>query len=184
MMQFERYGVLVSSQEGVVNGDNSEKSMPLARLLEAPDARKYAELLWRISLPLMATLLMLLAIPLGFVNPRVGRSANLIVALLCTVMYLSMVNVSQAMVAQGRAGFDRAWWPVHLITATVIALLFLWRLKIHHRWHPLVCGHVAKPVCAVRKDARDENPATLFRVRNSARGWFRHAGIAGAVHLF
>ena len=138
MMQFERYGVLVSSQEGVVNGDNSEKSMPLGRLLDAPDERKYAELLWRISLPLMATLLMLLAVPLGFVNPRVGRSANLIVALLCTVMYLSMVNVSQAMVAQGRASFDQAWWPVHLVTGLVITLLFLWRLKIHHRWHPLV----------------------------------------------
>jgi lipopolysaccharide export system permease protein len=72
MMQFEKYGVLVSSQNGTIVGDQSAKSMPLTILLDKPDANKKAEFLWRISLPLMCMALMLLAIPLGYVNPRVG----------------------------------------------------------------------------------------------------------------
>ncbi|MBC3931447.1 LPS export ABC transporter permease LptF [Undibacterium curvum] len=136
MMQFERYGVLVSSQSNALNSDNSAKSMPLSELLIQPDPHKQAELLWRISLPVMAAVLMLLAIPLGFVNPRVGRSANLIVALLATVFYLTMVNISQSLVLQGRAAFALGWWPVHASVAVLVWLLFVWRLKINSRWHP------------------------------------------------
>lgn len=136
MMQFERYGVLVSSQSNALNSDNSAKSMPLSELLFQPDFHKQAELLWRISLPVMAAVLMLLAIPLGFVNPRVGRSANLIVALLATVFYLTMVNISQSLVLQGRTAFALGWWPVHAAVAVLVWLLFVWRLKINSRWHP------------------------------------------------
>ncbi|MFZ6690210.1 LPS export ABC transporter permease LptF [Undibacterium sp. SXout20W] len=138
MMQFEKYGVLVSSQNGALVGDNSAKSMPLKKLLENMDSVKKAELLWRISLPVMCTLLMLAAIPLGFVNPRVGRSANLIVALLSVIIYLNIVNISQATVAQGRSEFGMTWWPVHLAVLVSIVSLFAWRLKVNSHWHPLV----------------------------------------------
>ncbi|MFZ6861672.1 LPS export ABC transporter permease LptF [Undibacterium sp. Ji67W] len=138
MMQFEKYGVLVSSQNGVLVGDNSAKSMPLTELLKDMDATKKAELLWRISLPIMCALLLLAAIPLGFVNPRVGRSANLIVALLSVIIYLNMVNISQATVSQGRSEFNMAWWPVHLFVLLSVIVLFAWRLKVNSQWHPLV----------------------------------------------
>lgn len=138
MMQFEKYGVLVSSQNGPLDGDHSAKSMPLMSLLDSPDNGKLAELLWRISLPFMSVSLMLLAIPMGYVNPRVGRSANLIVALLSVVIYLNGVNISQALVAQGRSQFAMAWWPVHALVVLLIGLLFMWRLEVNHRWHPLV----------------------------------------------
>ncbi|MBI3285223.1 MAG: LPS export ABC transporter permease LptF [Burkholderiales bacterium] len=138
MMQFEKYGILVSSQSKAVSGDKSAKSMPLQALLEHPDNTMRGELLWRISLPLMCTALMLLAVPLGYVNPRVGRSANLIVALLLVIMYLTLVNVVQAFVVQGRAGFAMSWWPLHLAALLLIVLLFAWRLQVNSRWHPLV----------------------------------------------
>lgn len=138
MMQYEKYGVLVSSQNGTVLGDKSAKSMPLSALLENPDAIMKAELLWRISLPLMCLLLLVLAIPLGYVNPRVGRSANLIVALLSVVIYLDLINISQAMVAQGRLAFGFGWWPVHAVILVVTLGWFSWRLKVNSRWHPVV----------------------------------------------
>ena len=138
MMQFEKYGVLVSSQNGALVGDNSAKSMPMNKLIENMDPVKKAELLWRISLPMMCTLLLLAAIPLGFVNPRVGRSANLIVALLSVIIYLNVVNISQATVSQGRSEFGMAWWPVHLLVLLSVMGLFAWRLKVNSRWHPLV----------------------------------------------
>ena len=112
--------------------------MPLQKLLQDMDPVKKAELLWRISLPIMCALLMIAAIPLGFVNPRVGRSANLIVALLSVIIYLNIVNISQATVSQGRSEFSMTWWPVHLAVLVSVISLFAWRLKVNSRWHPLV----------------------------------------------
>lgn len=144
MMQFEKYGVLVSNQSKAVTGDKSAKSMPLQALLENPDNTKRGELLWRISLPLMCAVLMLLAVPLGYVNPRVGRSANLIVALLLVVIYLNVVNIVQSAVVQGRVGFAGSWWPMHLAAIALAGLLFAWRLKVNSRWHPLVLWSCVK----------------------------------------
>ncbi|MDE2430369.1 MAG: LPS export ABC transporter permease LptF [Burkholderiales bacterium] len=138
MMQFEKYGVLVSRQSAVVAGDKSAKSMPLQSLLDNPDGTKRGELFWRISLPLMCAGLMLLAIPLGYVNPRVGRSANLIVALLFVVIYLNMVNIVQAAIVQEKAMLTMAWWPVHFAVLVLVFAMFSWRLKVNSRWHPLV----------------------------------------------
>ena len=152
MMQFEKYGVLVSSQNGTVIGDKSAKSMPLPVLLENPDAVMKAELLWRVSLPLMCILLLLLAIPLGYVNPRVGRSANLIIALLSVIIYLDLINISQAMVAQERTTFASSWWPIHLMILLVVAGWFAWRLKVNSRWHPLVLWSRCK-ACFRKKES-------------------------------
>ena len=54
------------------------------------------ELLWRIGMPLAALNLALLAIPLSFVNPRAGRTNNLILALLAYMLYSNLLSVSQA----------------------------------------------------------------------------------------
>jgi lipopolysaccharide export system permease protein len=137
MMEFERYGVLVSRESRAMAGDKSAKSLPTKALLEDPNNFNRGELLWRLSLPLMCLFLMLLAIPLSFVNPRGGRSANMLVALLLFFVYSNMVSVFQATVVQQRLPLAVAWWPIHLLALMVIVGLFLWRLKMNHRYHPL-----------------------------------------------
>ena len=148
MMQFEKYGILVSTQTKAVAGDKSAKSLSLPELLADPNKFNQAELFWRVSLPMMGTVLMLLAVPLGFVNPRVGRSANLIVALLLVVVYLNLVNIVQAGVAQGRSTFGSAWWPVHMVALIVVVGLFSWRLTVNSRYHPSVLWSKLK--CSLR----------------------------------
>ena len=61
-----------------------------------------AELSWRIGLPVSALILSLLAIPLSFVNPRAGRSMNLVLALLIYMIYSNLLSISQAWIAQSR----------------------------------------------------------------------------------
>jgi lipopolysaccharide export LptBFGC system permease protein LptF len=58
--------------------------------------------------------LILLAIPLGFVNPRAGSSANLIIALLIFFSYNNFVKLVEASVRQGKTAFAVSWWPLHL----------------------------------------------------------------------
>ena len=79
MMDFERYAVLLARPALSLVGDKSARSLSTLALLNNPNKFNQAELLWRISLPLMCLLLMLFAIPLGFVHPRAGRSMNLII---------------------------------------------------------------------------------------------------------
>ncbi|WP_395823814.1 LPS export ABC transporter permease LptF [Collimonas sp.] len=144
IMEFERYGVLVSSASQAVNGDRSARALPTAELLKDQNNFNMGELLWRLSLPFMALCLMLLAIPLSFVNPRVGRSASLMIALLLYVVYSNVASIFQAAVVQKRLSFGLAWWPMHLAVLIIITLLFLWRLKVNGHYHPMVVWSAIK----------------------------------------
>lgn len=138
LMEFERYGVLVSRQSPAMNADRSARALSTRALLENMNNFNKGELLWRTSLPIMGLLLMLLAIPLSFVNPRAGRSANLMTALILFVLYSNMISVFQAAVVRNRVSLLMAWWPIHVLVILIIAALFMWRLKMNSRYHPLV----------------------------------------------
>ena len=58
----------------------STKAIPTPVLVNTTGNIERAELFWRISVPISALMLTLLAMPLSYVNPRVGRSFNLIAA--------------------------------------------------------------------------------------------------------
>jgi lipopolysaccharide export system permease protein len=153
IMEFARYGILISKPSPGLVGDKSARSLSTATLLQNRNNFNMGELLWRGALPLMALFLMLLAIPLSFVNPRGGRSANLLIALLLFVFYSNMVSVFQAAVVQNRLSLMLAWWPIHLLVACVIGLLFLWRLRMNSPYHPLAIWVSIKRACFFRHRA-------------------------------
>jgi lipopolysaccharide export system permease protein len=108
----------------------SAKSLPTLDLVRNPNPLNLAELTWRIGLPLSALLLALLAIPLSFVNPRAGRSLNLVLAVLVYMIYNNVLSIAQAWVAQQRLGFTLGLWGVHVIMLLILALLFFRRLTL------------------------------------------------------
>ena len=136
MMQFERYAVFLPGQSRGDASDKATKALPLSSLLNEPNPARDGELLWRVSLPIMGLLLMLLALPLGFVNPRVGRSANMIVAVIVVAINLNILNILQASVVRGSLSFWQASWPMHTVIAILILFFFLWRLKLNSPLHP------------------------------------------------
>jgi lipopolysaccharide export system permease protein len=137
-MEFERYSMRVGINAPVLGANVESNSLPLAALLAAPNPFTRAELLWRISLPITCLLLTLLALPLGFANPRAGSSANFIIALLIFFTYYDMNKVFESSVKQDKLSFALGWWPQHLAAAVCILVLFAWRLNVNHRYHPLV----------------------------------------------
>ncbi|HWM44946.1 MAG TPA: LptF/LptG family permease, partial [Burkholderiales bacterium] len=88
------------------------------------------ELLWRVGIPISALVLVLLAIPMSFVNPRAGRSANLLFALLTYIVYSNLLSVSQARVAQGRMDFGVGWWLVHAGMVALLIVMFAQRMQL------------------------------------------------------
>ncbi|NRR32727.1 LPS export ABC transporter permease LptF [Oxalobacteraceae bacterium] len=137
-MEFESYSMRVASRAQELGSELNVDAMTTPDLFEEPNNFTRAELLWRIASPLSCLVLILLAIPLGFVNPRAGSSANLIIALLIFVTYSNLIKVVEASVKQGRMSFALSWWPLHLAAAFAVFLLFAWRLNLNHRYHPLV----------------------------------------------
>ncbi|OYO26267.1 LPS export ABC transporter permease LptF [Janthinobacterium sp. PC23-8] len=137
-MEFEQYIMRIESRQQELGADLGVRAMSTMALIAANNQFTMAELMWRVSAPLIALLLILLAIPLGFVNPRAGSSANLIVALLIFFSYSNLTKVFEASVKQGRLSFGMAWWPLHLLALLAVVVLFAWRLNVNHRYHPLV----------------------------------------------
>ncbi|MFA7269358.1 MAG: LPS export ABC transporter permease LptF [Sterolibacterium sp.] len=129
VMQFERYAVRIETREaqGIVR---TPKNLPLLQLLADPSPPNLGELVWRLGIPMAALNLALLAIPLSFVNPRAGRTNNLIFAILTYMIYSNLISVSQAWVAQGRLGFEIGIWLVHVVMFVLLLLLFSRRLMV------------------------------------------------------
>ncbi|TFW18541.1 LPS export ABC transporter permease LptF [Massilia arenosa] len=136
-MEFERYSMRVASKTPVTGVDQAEAAMPTMALIANPTPATRAELLWRIAPPITCLMLVLLAIPLGFVNPRAGSSANLILALLIFFTYTNLIKVAEGSVKQGRLPFALGWWPLHAVALLCVIGLFAWRLNVNNRYHPL-----------------------------------------------
>lgn len=129
IVEFARYSVRIEPYEAQIAAP-SAKSLSLAELMRNPTPANVAELQWRISLPLSAVLLALLAIPLSFVNPRAGRSLNLIMALVAYLIYSNCLSIAQAWVAQERLSAMLGLWLVHGILLILVGVLFYRRLLL------------------------------------------------------
>lgn len=129
VLEFARYALRVETREsqGI---EETPRNTSTRNLLKNRVPGNMAEVLWRIGVPISALVLSLLAIPMSFVNPRAGRSANLILALLTFTIYSNLLSVSQAWVAQGRLSFAMGWWLVHLLMAALLPLLFFRRIAV------------------------------------------------------
>ena len=137
-MEFERYSMRIAAKAQVLGAIVPSAAMSTAALLALPTGPTRAELQNRIAAPLTCLLLVLLAIPLAFVNPRAGSAANLIVAVLIFFTYVNLSKLLEANVSRGKLDFSVGWWPLHLAVALWVIGMFTWRLNVNHRHHPLM----------------------------------------------
>ena len=129
IMVFERYAMRVEPYEA--KGEIPQRrSVSTLELLRDGSAASLSEFVWRAGLPLSALLLALLAIPLSFVNPRVGRSFNLVLALAVYMVYSNTLSIARGLVAQQKISLMLGFWAVHIFMLIILALLFYKRLSI------------------------------------------------------
>ena len=121
IVEFGRLGRRIEPAE-VRALPSSTKAIPTATLLVLDGRVERAELFWRISVPIAAIVLTLLAVPLAYVNPRIGRSFNLIAAVFLYMLYSNCLNIVQSFIAQGKLDF---WVGLVIPHAIAIGLVFL-----------------------------------------------------------
>ena len=112
--EFGRYAIRVETKE-VTRGPDATPAKPTQSLLGSKQNTDKAELQWRFSIPFSALVLVLLAVPLSFVDPRAGRSLNLMFAILIYMIYNNMLSIFQAWITQDKLSPWVGLWPVHLI---------------------------------------------------------------------
>jgi lipopolysaccharide export system permease protein len=135
VVEFERYAIRLDGHpdEPVREQSRTLRTMELVR---DPTRPNQAELLWRLGLPAITLVLAIMAIPLSYTNPRVGRSANLIVALLLFLLYLNGMWIMQAQVLAGRMSFGIGVWLTHAVAALLALALYSRRLRLQSGWLP------------------------------------------------
>lgn len=131
IVDFERYGLRIEAGE-IQEAPPTLQALPTDSLLKKNDPTYRAELYWRIGMPLSALLLVFLAIPLSYVNPRVGRSFNLVVAILLWFIYsINCANLGQTWVAQQKLGLVSALWIVHGTALVLVVAFFYRRMSVY-----------------------------------------------------
>ncbi len=123
--EFERYAVRIEAEEAAKYFP-SNSSAPTRELLDDLTPNNQGELIWRFGIPISALVLSLLAVPLSFVNPRAGRSLNLILSVLLYMIYSNLLSISQSWVGQGRIPPVLGWAVVHVVMVCLLVFL-LWR---------------------------------------------------------
>ena len=133
VMEFERY--LVRTEDGQVAPSGlSPRRTSTIDLLRLGGNDMLAEFLWRIAMPVSAVVLALLAIPLSYVNPRAGRSANMLIAIVLYAIYSNLISIAQAWVSSGVLHFGVAFFLPHLLMLLPMLFLFYKRMSVFGIW--------------------------------------------------
>lgn len=125
---FSKYAVRMPAP-GLTDPERGPRTQSLTELLEHPSPAFMGELVWRLGHPLCALLLCLLAVPLSYVNPRAGKSLNVVFAILIYNAYNNFVGVSEQWVSEERLSAAAAVVSVHGFMAGLILLLFWHRFR-------------------------------------------------------
>lgn len=146
IVEFERYAMRIDAVP-VKQADPNLRAKPTRELLENRTPWNISELEWRIGLPVSAAILAVLAIPLSFVNPRAGRSLNLILAIVLYMLYSNMISVSNAWVGQGKLSPVAGLFGIHALMLTIAALMFYRRMTLFslRKLTRLTAGKLLRP---------------------------------------
>jgi lipopolysaccharide export system permease protein len=131
LTQFAHYEVLIDSDVVPANDMLSSRHTDSWTLLKNPSRENLGELGWRLGLGLAAINLVLLALALSAINPRVGRSYHLGVALFIFIAYYNMLNVGQSWVATGRVQLAPLLLMLH---GGVFIIALTWLIARHMNW--------------------------------------------------
>ena len=137
ILEFDEYTTKIHSKEALTPPPR-DREKTVQELLEDPNPvatnANRAELLWRIGLPLMALGLVLIAIPLAYVNPRLGNYTAMFYAVLIYLIYSNLLNLTQNFVSQGKISVFIGVWLIHVLAILISIGLIRNRINPSLKW--------------------------------------------------
>lgn len=137
LVTFDNYGVRLESKDEQSSPESIRaiaeqqiKGRPTEQLIQDNSNKSWAQIMWRSALPLAVINLCLFAIPLGAVNPRLGKSGDVLLAGLIGLLYMNLINLSRSWIANDSLSFGLGIWLVHALFAGLMLFAFWQRLRI------------------------------------------------------
>ena len=143
--EFEELGNRVGATAFSSPDNAPAKTRSTFALLMDPSRINLGELAWRLGLALAALNFVVIAVTVSSVNPRAGRSGNLVFALFAFVVYFNLLNLGQTWVSAGRFSFAGFLVGLH---GTALAVSVLWLSKQHNNWSFSPIRHMRRRECA------------------------------------
>ena len=131
--EFRTQGVL-RPREDPVEPRLYTKGKTLTQLWYSADPEDKAELQWRVSIPLAALLLALLAVPLSHTSPREGRFGKIALAILIYIPYANLLVLARKWIESETMPAWIGLWPVHVLVGVLILSLLARRLGWQWLW--------------------------------------------------
>ncbi|GAC1355483.1 MAG: LPS export ABC transporter permease LptF [Variovorax sp.] len=129
--EFKVYGARAGGNPDSATDATPSRARTTLALLGDPSNVSRGELAWRIGMLLAAINFVLLALTVSSVNPRVGRSGNLLLALFAFVVYYNLLNLGQSWINSGRYGMGSFMLSLH---GGVLLIGMAWLGLRHNNW--------------------------------------------------
>lgn len=125
MIRYETYAILLP-KPSVGLASSAREGMSISELLASDLPKMKTELHWRISIPVLAFVVTLLAVPLSRVNPRQGRFLKLLPAIFLYMAYLGLLIAMRDALDKGQVPAVLGMWPVHALFLLIGLGLLYW----------------------------------------------------------
>lgn len=125
--QFDRQGLRLPEAKEI-SPDQTLRGMPTVSLLKSDGIAEKTELHWRLSYPVSALMLVLLAIPLSYTTPRKGQFAKLTLAVLIYVLYVNLLGLGRTWMMESQSPVWLGLWWVHGLILLLAFALFVKQL--------------------------------------------------------
>ncbi|GAC1525183.1 MAG: LPS export ABC transporter permease LptF [Ramlibacter sp.] len=129
--EFEQLGNRVGAIDVGPQDNAPAKTLSTLRLVIEPTRPNLGELAWRLGMALAALNFIVIAVTVSSVNPRAGRSGNLVFALFAFVVYYNLLNLGQSWIGRGVASFAPFMFALH---GGALAAGLFWLAKQHNNW--------------------------------------------------
>jgi lipopolysaccharide export system permease protein len=111
-VSFDKYYIQIQDQK-VAHKNRKLRAIPTQDLFKEDTAAFSAETHWRIAFPIACLVMTLIAVPLSVVNPRQGKFAKMLPALLLFLGYFLMLTAVRSGVESATIPKGVGLWPVH-----------------------------------------------------------------------
>ena len=130
-VRFAEHGIPVRIGDSTA-GPARVETRPMRELMADPAPAAQAEFQRRLSLPLMALVLALLAVPLAELRPRQGRYARIGIVILVYFVYANLLSAAQTWIEKGKVAPAIGVWWVHALV--LCGALWLWWRQSPPAW--------------------------------------------------
>jgi lipopolysaccharide export system permease protein len=126
IINFGQYRARIA--QGQNEQERRENAIPTYTLWhDHTDNHAAAELQWRLSIPIMAIILALIAVPLSRVRSRQGRYAQLVPAMLLYIIYGNFMFLNRSWIRNGIISHTFGMWWIHGLMLMIAMMLIVYR---------------------------------------------------------